>query len=396
MAHLAYGIVALVSLSISWWSWPVTGTLDVEGHWLPWLATLSRSGLVEGYAAIVDDYPPGTATLLFLARRLLPTASDMAVLKSLIACAQLGSALLFMFLAGRVGLSLLYVVAVALSASFLGYLDILFAIPLIASFFAALNDRPILSASTFGIACFIKWQPLIVLPFMVVVWFGQAKALPRGQSIAATALLPTAAIAVASVFWPEVWKAFRSAFDQVQWSAEALNFPWLVQIVLGYGVQNIDAPVVPLIVLRVLFGAIYLLLLVTAALHYRNDPARMMTFGLAGYVAYFTFAPSVHENHLFLAMLLAFVLWSRSPRLGMAAMSLAIYMNLNLACFYGVTGESPLSGSSTFALLTGVISAVGVMSFICALYFSNALPTGTIERRLSYAFRTIAAWAGAR
>ena len=214
--------------------------------------------------------------------------------------------------------------------------------------------------------------------------------------VAATALLPAVAIAVAYVFWPEVWEAFYSAFHQVQWSAEALNFPWLVQIVLGYGVQNIDAPVFPLIVLRVLFGVIYLHLLVAAALRFRNDPTRIMTFGLAGYVAYFTFAPSVHENHLFLAMLLAFVLWSRSPRLGMAAMSLVIYMNLNLACFYGVTGESPLSGSSTFALLTGVISAVGVMSFIYALFLLHALPTEAVERRLSYAFRAIAAWARPR
>jgi hypothetical protein len=119
----------------------MAGTLDVESHWLPWLTILSRFGLIDGYAAIVDDYPPGTATLLFLASRVLPAAGEMAVFKSLVACAQLGSTLLFVMHTGRAGISLFYLLAVALSASFLGYLDILFAIPLIVSLFAALENR---------------------------------------------------------------------------------------------------------------------------------------------------------------------------------------------------------------------------------------------------------------
>ena len=51
----------------------------------------------------------------------------------------------------------------------------------------------------------------------------------------------------------------------------------------------------------------------------------MMTFGLGGLITYFMFAPGVHENHLFWAMLLAFVLWSRLPHLRAVAIGLAIY-----------------------------------------------------------------------
>lgn len=362
-----YGTVALISLSVSWISWSAPGTLDVDGHWLPWLTTLSRYGLIEGYAAIADDYPPGTATLLFLARRLLPAASDMTVLKSLIATAQLGSALLFMMHTRRVGLSLAYVLAVALSGSFLGYLDIFFAIPLLAALFAALDGRPILSATTFGLACIIKWQPIILLPFMLIIWFEQVKALPRRQLVAAVGMLVTGAITIACLFWPDVWDAFYRAFDNSIWSGETLNLPWLVQIVLGYGVQNIVAPTYALIALRVLFATIYLVLLAASGWHHRNDPTTMLTFGLGGFTAYFMFAPGVHENHLFLAMLLGFVLWSRQPRLQPVAIGLTIYANLNLALFYGLAGEAPWSDGRAFALVTGVLSAVGVLAFVYIL-----------------------------
>jgi hypothetical protein len=90
-ATFRYAAAGLASLAVSWLSWHVPGTIDVETYWLPLLAAVSRYGLIEGYAVASGDYPPGTATHLFVARRLLPTADDMTVLKALLAAAQLGA-----------------------------------------------------------------------------------------------------------------------------------------------------------------------------------------------------------------------------------------------------------------------------------------------------------------
>lgn len=369
-ATFRYAAVTSASLAVSWLSWHVPGTIDVETYWLPWLAAVSRYGLIEGYAVAAGDYPPGTASLLFLARELLPTADDTVVLKALLAAAQLGSTLLVLAQTGRLGLSLFSLAAVALSASMLAYLDILMAIPLLVAFFAALDRRPILSAAAFGVACLIKWQPLVVVPFMLVIWFEQARLEPRRHLVAA-ALLALAAGVVAWLFWPAIWSSFTSAFGHVGWSAHALNFPWFVQIVLGYRTEIIQAPGAPLLGLRVIFATLYLLLLGAAiwmgVWRHRGDTMTMLSFALAAFLAYFTFAAGVHENHLFGPMLLAFVLWSRNPRFRTAAIALAIFANLNLAVFYGLTGTPPFAAGPAFAWLTGILSAFSLLLFAYVL-----------------------------
>ncbi|GEP56116.1 hypothetical protein RSO01_32820 [Reyranella soli] len=114
--------------------------------------------------------------MLLVARRLLPAAADLTVAKTLLATAQLASTLLFAAFCRRTGPCLCFVAAVALSASALGYLDILFAAPLILALFAALDERPALSSTAFAIACLIKWQPLLA------VFYGFAGATPFSPS----------------------------------------------------------------------------------------------------------------------------------------------------------------------------------------------------------------------
>lgn len=361
-----YGVAALASLAVSWLSWHVPGTIDVETYWLPWLAAVSQYGLIEGYAVASGDYPPGTAALMFLARRLLPTAGDMTVLKALLAAAQLGTTLLVLAQTARLALSLFSLAAVALSASMLAYLDILLAIPLLVAFLAALDRRPVLSAAAFGVACLIKWQPLVVLPFMLVVWFGQARLEPR-RHLAAAALLGIVAGLVVWTFWPAIWSSFTRAFGHVGWSAHALNFPWFVQTVLGYRPEIIQAPGTPLLGLRVIFATIYFLLLGIGIWRQRGDAMTMLSFALAAFLAYFTFAAGVHENHLFGPMLLALALWSRNPRFRTAAITLAIFANFNLAVFYGLTGTPPFVPGPAFAWLTGILSAFSLLLFAYVL-----------------------------
>ena len=79
-------------------------------------------------------------------------------------------------------------------------------------------------------------------------------------------------------------------------------------------------------------------------------------------------APSVHENHLFTAMVLAFVLWARDRSMSSPAIGIALFANLNLVVFYGLAGSVPFSPGPRFALLTGALSALATGAYCYGLY----------------------------
>lgn len=366
-----YIAVAAFSLFLSAILLRAPGTYDVTENWLPWMLILQKHGLRAGYAQIADMYPPGAAALLMAADAVLPALPDLTVIDLLVGLAQLAAGLAFARRAHRSGtlLSLGFVAAIALSGAGLAYLDVLYALPLLLALFAALDRRPIASAACFAIACLIKWQPLVLLPFMAVIWFDQARALPPRRATAGVILLSVAAAFVAVAFWPAIWLAFASAMDSAPWSGDALNLAWVAQLIFGY-------PPEPLFLvtnhskwlLRIGFAAVYVPILVAAIRTQRHDPARMMIFALAGFVAYFLLAPSVHENHLFVPVVLGFVLWTRVPALAPAVAALAALFNMNLLLFYGLTGTSPLPRDSFFALLTGTLSVIALLAFAFALW----------------------------
>ncbi|MBS0538889.1 MAG: hypothetical protein JSR47_09050 [Proteobacteria bacterium] len=363
-----YIAVAAFSLLLSAILLRAPGTYDVTENWLPWMLILKQEGLRAGYAQIGDMYPPGTAALLMLADAVLPTLPDLTVIDLLIGLAQLGAGIAF---ARRTttGKALGFVAAIAVSGAGLAYLDVLYALPLLLALFAALDRHPLASAACYAVACLIKWQPLILLPFMVVIWLDQVQALPRRRAAAGLGLLSIAALFILAAFWPAIWLAFAAAMDSAPWSGDALNLAWLAQLVFGY-------PPEPLFLvtnhskwlLRLLFAAIYLPILLAAIRTQRHDPARMLVFGMAGFAAYFLLGPSVHENHLFVPVVLGFVLWTRLPRLAPAVVATAALFNINLLLFYGLTGTSPLPRDGFFALLTGTIAALALAAFAFVLW----------------------------
>jgi hypothetical protein len=367
LSGVRYGAVTASSIALSVLGWSAPGTEDVADIWLPWMDAVARHGLIKGYAEIGADYPPGAAALLLAARRLLPAAADLTVVKALLAAAQLVSTLLFAVFCRRTGPSLCFVAAVALSASTLGYLDMLFAAPLVVALFAALDKRPALSATAFTIACVVKWQPLILLPFLLPLWIEQARKVSIGHVVLAAGPSLAICAAIAWWFWPEIWLAFGEAFAHGTWSAYALNLPWLLQVAVGLSPQVTDAPDHAILALRLLFAAIYLPLVVRA-LSRRGSAEDALTYGLAGFATYFMLAPSVHENHLFTATVLAFVLWARDRSMAWPAIGIALFANLNLVVFYGLAGAVLFSPGPRFALLTGALSAVATAAYCYGLY----------------------------
>lgn len=376
-----YIVVAALSVSASIFFLRSPGTFDVSEEWMPWMEILARSGLIDGYAKIADMYPPGAATMLITADWMLPMLPDLVVLGILLGVAQLAAGLVF---AARTntGLALGFVAAVTLSGAALKYLDILFAVPLCLSLFAALDRRPILSVTAFATACLIKWQPLILLPFMAVIWLEQARAVPLRRLAAAAAVLTAAIALIAIAFWPSIWRAFFWAMNDDPWSGNALNFAWLLQLVRGYTPDAIHTvPEKWRWALRIVFALVYLPLLAAAWRTRRKGPATTLAFAMAGFAAYYLFAPVVHENHLFVPMLTGFVLWASNPRFASAAIAMAVFANLNLLVFHGISGTGPFVSGDGFALLTGALSVAGIAAF-CVGIFMLASATRTSVREL--------------
>ena len=81
------------------------------------------------------------------------------------------------------------------------------------------------------------------------------------------------------------------------------------------------------------------------------------------------FSAGVHENHLFLASLLAFLLWWQDALWWRVAVAVAVAANLNLVAFYGWTGYT------TRTLVAGIDATVWVAAFNVVL-LSDRRPCG--------------------
>src|SRR5262249_40600305 len=60
---------------------------------------------------------------------------------------------------------------------------------------------------------------------------------------------------------------------------------------------------------------------------------------ILGYLAYFTFNVGVHENHLFLPIILGLFLAAQNRSYLPLALATALIANLNLLVFYGIDGK---------------------------------------------------------
>jgi hypothetical protein len=376
--HLACA-VALLLLTLLFL--PSGGTTDVA-LFAKWMDAMQRDGLVQAYADAYDVYPPLAWVIL---RGVVAAAafSGIALLPafkvSLLVFLALTSVVCLAWSKNLVNSAILHV-SLLLNSVALGYVDIYLAPTFLLSLWALRNRRVFLFAALFTISSLIKWQPLIVAPFFAV-HVVRLVAEDRAWRSAATrfgleAVLPATLIAGA-VMLPFGWAslaAFTDALSQQTLSGNALNYNWLVTHYLHVAHPERFGPLVDgmstfvrtdewsiVAGSKLLFVAFYLWTLGC----FIARPAAFETtlrFALAGYLAYFTFNVGVHENHWFLASLLA-VAWhiaARNPRHWVVA--ILVIANVNLFLFYGVSGTVP------FNRVAGIDLAVPLSILSVALF----------------------------
>ncbi len=358
-AVIPLGVLACALAFVTVLFWHTPGTDDMV-IWREWTDNLQRVGLVSGFGANKADYPPLASVILFASSTLgewigLDTFS--AIKASLVVFMAL--TLLAAWLWTRSVLLVLVLIAVlCLNSIALGYLDIYFAPTLLLALWALQRRHLILFACAFVVTCMIKWQPLILAPFLALA------VLPPHQPnlwqrngrtrILASVILPTATLLALLLTWfgpVPVFHAFRIALRHPVLSGNALNLNWIIThflhvqypdqfggLVNGQATYIITTSPQITVAPRILFAAVYGLTFVAAAL-YAKTFVTLVQFMLIGYLAYFTFNTGVHENHLFLTGLIAFVLAACESSHRITLTALGLISNMNLIMFYGFDGR---------------------------------------------------------
>jgi hypothetical protein len=322
--------------------------------WMEWTESALRLGLVNGYADLQKDYPPLSLSLLYGVARVSETIGVAGVfgLKVSLLLASLATA----FVYGRISRSLpratgLFFVLIPCSVG-LGYLDVYYAPLLLLAFASLQQEKWGRFGALFSLACLVKWQPLVLAPFcLVYLW-------KRGKRAAGTALA-AAAVPVAVlflVFGTAMFLALGQALTHRPLSAHALNLWWLVTHFLRAswpetfgglraGTANrvyLPGPGLEMLALRLPFVLGYAAVFVSL---WRREPRFpvLVRHAFVGFLTYFMLATGVHENHLFVAVVMAAVLALCADDGGRVFLVWASVFNVNLWLFYGTTGQLPMS-----------------------------------------------------
>lgn len=352
------GLLLLVNLiAVSFFFSPGTGDVSI---WENWMREISAYGLIDGFAHSGTDYPPLAFIILGAVVRCAQAfgVTEFLVLKCSLLLFLFATAACFYYFTRNLLLTAAFEFSLVLNSVALGYLDIYFALFLIAGLFFLQRGNLNVGLFLFTVSCFTKWQPLIIAPFVCVYVFSVSKNESAERNKALSRLWPFV-LATAIIALPLLlifgWKVFdsleRAMTRHAFLSAYALNLSWLQTWALHliqpgkYGaLQNGEIDIFltrePIVVWpdKILFYLSYAAILFAFACQ-KKTFARLIVYSILGYLAYFSFNTGVHENHLFLICCLAWILAFIEPEQLVRSINLTLAANANLFLFYGVFGD---------------------------------------------------------
>ena len=318
-------------------------------------------GLVGGFVHSGTDYPPLALIILATVAR-CADAFGIAVflaLKWSLFTFLLATAASFYWFSRNLILTAALELSLILNSVALGYLDIYFAPFLIAAFFCLQRGHFKIGVLMFAISCSIKWQPLLIAPFVCIYVMAAAGEGLSGRDKAYRRIIPFI-IAALVVVLPMVMifgagaiiNSLQSAMTRHNFiSGYALNFGWLHTWALHlwapekYGsLQNGEVGLIQtrdaLLMLpeKILFYLSYAAILIAFALQ-KKTFRRLIVYSMLGYLSYFLFNTGVHENHLFPIACLAWILVFIDSSQLVRAINFSIAANINLFVFFGVFGQ---------------------------------------------------------
>jgi hypothetical protein len=353
-------LVAVLALLVTLTVLQAPGTEDVVGF-MKWAGNARILGIRAGFIQNEDRYPPLTSLVLLgsaVSGNALGVDRFVAIKYGILLFLLLTS-IVFWLWTRNFWLTVTLHLGLVLNSAAHGYVDVFFAPSLLLSLWALKEKKLVLFTVFYCIACLTKYQPLAIAPLIGVYLLGVAEIrnwrqidFKRVARIAAQVLVPAGLIGIAAVGVygaRPLFASLRIGLSEDFLSGLALNFNWILTYWLHvtdparFGglidgmAQVIHAPDMVLVP-HVLFYLFYLSVVV-AFLMREKTFENLINFSLLGYLAYFTFNTSVHENHLFLAAILSIILvWLNRERLWTMVIVL-LMSNINLLLFFGITGR---------------------------------------------------------
>lgn len=346
----------LVSMSLM--SAPATGDMQ---SWVRWAVDADKLGVVPEFRDVSNiPYPPYSLVILLGAFRFLGLfgVDTFDAIKLCIFLFLLLTSLVFWLWTRDYKLTILLYFSLILNGVALGYIDIFFAPSILLSFWALKERKWVLFSIPYTIACLTKWQPIIIAPF-IALYVLDVKHIKDWKQIdfkqlALQVIIPAAVILISTlaIFGVvPVLLSFRAATNENYLSGYALNFGWILTHWLHVfypdqfgGLVQGQAKYIRTFLPQIRIGPqlLFLLFYLGAFITFlrRNRTfEELVYFSLLGYLAYFTFNTGVHENHLFVAMILSILLfWLNNDHL-LVMIVLILMTNINLLLFYGISGK---------------------------------------------------------
>ena len=368
------------------------GTRSVS-EFLQWVDNAARYGVIKGFAANHADYPPLSSVVLYLVGGVSQalSISTFIGIKILLWVALLATAASFWAWTRNMVLTALLYLMLLPDSMLLVTLDVCFLPGLLLALWALEKKRWALFSLLYSLVCLIKWQPLIIAPFIAIYLLQQWRIESFSSSwknFLTQAALPAGIIAALCflIYGLPLLHAFSEATSNPYLSGNALNFHWVLTYASRVlnpgrfgGLQDglihyvtLQPHTMPVYLLKGVFWLIYASVLY---LYYRRagDYSTFLRFSILGYLAYFTFALGVHENHLALAAVLALVLTAYDPGYARNAFFLSLMLNVNLLIFHGWNGSGP--GFSRVVGVDLTLPLAGLMvAYFCMLFAKAMAP----------------------
>jgi len=363
------------------------GASDVDRFWLNWINIMSEhEHFSDGFEAVWADYPPMSILILDVIGKLAVFSGLKAfiVLKAFVLFFLLSTTLTYYVVSGQKSIALLMHLMLLPSSILLTYLDIWYAPFLVLCFWYLQKAKPGWALFYFAVCCSIKYQPAILAPFIAVyVWkLYQLKSHQPGLETT-RAIGITLLLYVVLMFWmtgSALWVSWANALFHNRLSFQGLNAYWAymqIHVTMGVDVREVrNASNTLLLGSRALFLLAYGWLLFRLARE-KADFVIFLLYAMAGYYAYFVIISGVHENHLFVAAIVASLLFIHDIKTRHIALFAMLMNNVNLILFNGLTGEG-LRHSLIFGVdMTILIALVNTLFFI---YFFSALSVSSSQR----------------
>ena len=350
--------ISFILIVIIFYNTPGVGDVEI---WKEWMDYANENGLKVGYAMQNDMYPPFALFIQIIIRKYFVHLSNFTILRIVNLAFLLISVSIIYVLYKDIKVTVLSFSGLILSTN-LGYLDIEMVPFIVLSIFFFSKGKLLYSSFFFTILCLIKFQPLIILPYFMAYFISiwdweqkRVKILIKWRDIIRILMPPLIIGGCTLLFYRKAFieALYRAIFKSgSSISPNGLNFGWILQYILQiknpYKYGPLDQGKISIIWnaqqedlrFRYIFIIILFITLLTIVTSKNKSYKNILKCAIAGYTGYFLYNSGVHENHLFLGMVLMILLYlEEATKKNYYRMILYIIsFNINLLSLYGLSG----------------------------------------------------------